>query len=68
MHPVNLTEEPADERESTQCWLPKHRLIANRVLLVAGPSLRNPNASHRLELMRLGARSAGESLSVSNKP
>ena len=45
--------EPADWREFAEHWLPKHGLAAERVLLVAGPSSRNPNASHRIELMRL---------------
>ena len=61
VHPVDLAEEPADWCEFARRWLPEHGLIANRVLLVAGPSLRNPNANHRLELMLLEAPSAGES-------
>jgi hypothetical protein len=28
-------------------------VAASRVMLVAGPSPRNPNANHRIELMRL---------------
>ena len=47
--------EPADWREFAARWLPEHGLTADRVMLVAGPSSRNPNASHRIELMRLGA-------------
>jgi pyruvate kinase len=53
VHPVDLAEEPADWREYAARWLPEHGLIADRMLLVAGPSSRNPNASHRIELMRL---------------
>jgi pyruvate kinase len=55
VHPVNLAEEPADWREFAARWMPEQGVIASRVMLVAGPSPRNPNASHRIELMHLGA-------------
>ena len=54
VHPVDLTEEPADWKEFAARWLPEHGIPAKRVMLVAGPSPRNPNANHRVELMRLG--------------
>jgi hypothetical protein len=54
-HPEDRAREPDDWREYAAHWLPEHGLPANRVMLVAGPSPLNPNASHRLELMRLGA-------------
>jgi pyruvate kinase len=53
VHPVDLAEEPEDWREFATRWLPEHGLAADRVMLVAGPSVGNPNASQRLELMRL---------------
>ena len=53
VHPVDLAEEPADWREFAARWLPGHGLTADRVLLVAGPSARNPHANHRIELMRI---------------
>jgi pyruvate kinase len=53
VHPVDLTEEPADWREFAARLLPAHGFPAERVMLVAGPSPRNPTASHRIELMRL---------------
>ena len=53
VHPVDLAEEPADWRDFAARWLREHGFTADRVLLVAGPSPRNPNANHRLELMRL---------------
>jgi pyruvate kinase len=56
VHPVELDEEPADWREFAANWLPQHGVTAERVMLVAGPSPRNPQANHRLELMRLSAR------------
>ncbi|WP_265595041.1 pyruvate kinase [Haloferula sp. BvORR071] len=54
VHAADLGEEPDDWRDYAARCLPEHGLIADRVMLVAGPSPRNPNASHRLELMRLG--------------
>jgi len=55
VHPVDLTEEPADWRDYIASWLPRHGLAANRVMLIAGPSTRDPKANHRIELMRLTA-------------
>jgi pyruvate kinase len=54
VHPIDLAEEPADWREFAARWLSEHRIPADRMMLVAGPSPRNPNASHRLEFMSLG--------------
>jgi pyruvate kinase len=53
VHPVDLPEEPDDWNEWTAHWLRKHGVAAERVILVAGPSARNPNANHRIELLRL---------------
>ena len=53
VHPVDLAEEPADWREFAASWLRERGIAAEHVMLVAGPSPQNPNASHRLELMRL---------------
>ena len=53
VYPVDLAEEPADWREYIARWLGEHGVAANQVLLVAGPSLRNPSANHRIELMRV---------------
>jgi len=53
VYPVDLAEEPADWREYAWNWLSEHGIKADRVMLVAGPSPRNPNASHRIELMRV---------------
>ena len=52
VHAVDLTEEPADWREFAARWLRENEIAADRVMLVAGPSPRNPYASHRIELMR----------------
>jgi pyruvate kinase len=58
VHPVDLAEEPADWREFVESWLRQNGVAAERVMLVAGPSPRNPNANHRIELMKLGKRLA----------
>ena len=55
VHPVDLPEEPDDWRQWAERWLRDHGVPAERVMLVAGPSPRNPNANHRIELMRLDA-------------
>jgi pyruvate kinase len=53
VHPVDLPEEPDDWRRWAARWLRNHGVAAERVMLVAGPSPRNPKANHRIELMRL---------------
>jgi len=53
VHPVENTEEGGDWRDFIERWLQANSLTALRVLLVAGPSPRHPNANHRIELMRL---------------
>jgi pyruvate kinase len=55
IHPVDLAEDPPDWRDYAERWLPAHDLPAERVMLVAGPSPQNPNANHRIELMRIAA-------------
>jgi pyruvate kinase len=51
VHPVDHAEEPADWRRYSQRLLLELGLPCKQVLLVAGPSPRNPEASQRLELM-----------------
>jgi pyruvate kinase len=55
VHPVHLAEEPDDWRQWTAHWLRENGMTAERVMLVAGPSPRNPKANYRIELMRLDA-------------
>jgi pyruvate kinase len=52
---VNVAEEPDDWREWIARWLRENGITAERVMLVAGPSPRNPKANYRIELMRLDA-------------
>ena len=53
VYPINLAEEPDDWREWIIRWVRENGIAAERVLLVAGPSTRNPKANYRIELMRL---------------
>ena len=55
VHPVHLAEEPDDWREWIRRWVSDNGMSAQRVMLVAGPSPRNPKANYRIELMRLDA-------------
>jgi pyruvate kinase len=51
--PVDLEQEPDDWAGFAVHWLREHRVRAERVMLVAGPSPHNPDARHRLEFLRL---------------
>jgi len=53
VYSIDLVEEPDDWREWIACWLRENGITAERVMLVAGPSPRNPKANYRIELMRL---------------
>jgi len=53
VYPVEDTDEDTDWREFIERWLRANNMTAKRVMLVAGPSPRHPNANHRIELMRL---------------
>ncbi len=53
VYPVHLAEEPDDWREWMARWLRENGITAERVMLVAGPSPRDPKANHRIELMRV---------------
>jgi pyruvate kinase len=53
VHPIDLAEEPSDWRQWLRIWLREKGVPSERVILVAGPSARNPKANHRIELMQL---------------
>jgi pyruvate kinase len=57
VHPIDLADEPPDWRDFAARWMRDHQITGDRVMLVAGPSPRNPTANHRLELMRLESKS-----------
>jgi pyruvate kinase len=54
VYPIDLPEEPDDWRAYAQRLLAELGLPCKQVLLVAGPSPRNPEANQRLELMVFG--------------
>ncbi|HWB05736.1 MAG TPA: pyruvate kinase [Verrucomicrobiales bacterium] len=53
VHPVDIPADPPDWREFAIQRLRENAITADRIMLVAGPSPANPNASHRIEIMRL---------------
>jgi pyruvate kinase len=53
VHPVDLADEDPDWREFIETWLRQNQVSAGRVMLVAGPSVKRPNANYRIELLRL---------------
>jgi pyruvate kinase len=54
VHAVNVADE--DEwQHATARFVHQNGVAAERVLLVAGPSSKNPKANHRIELMRFDA-------------
>ena len=55
VHPIDCAEEPESWRDLAARWLREHQLPGRIAMLVAGPSTRNPDASHRVEFLRLGA-------------
>jgi pyruvate kinase len=54
VHPVQLTEDPANWREYAKDWLHQHQIPGSVAMLVAGPSTRHPDANHRIEFLRIG--------------
>ncbi len=52
--PERLEAEPDDWRDAASAWMRAHGLAATSAMLVAGPSSTHPDASHRIEFMRLG--------------
>jgi pyruvate kinase len=59
VYPIDLAEEPDNWREWIARWAHENGVTAERVMLVAGPSPRNPKANYRIELMRLDAENMG---------
>jgi pyruvate kinase len=57
VHPVDLVEEPDNWREFARGWMREQQLSGAIAMLVAGPSARNPDANHRIEIMRVGGSS-----------
>ncbi len=52
--PVHLAEDPEDWRVFATEWVRANSIQGSLAVLVAGPSLKNPGANHRIEFLRLG--------------
>ena len=53
VHPIDCAEEPDSWRDFAARWLREHHLLGHTAMLVAGPSTRDPDASHRIEFLRI---------------
>jgi pyruvate kinase len=53
VYPVDLVDEPDNWREFASGWMRDQQLSGAIAMLVAGPSTRNPDANHRIEVMRV---------------
>jgi len=53
VHPVQLADDPENWSDFARQWLCKHQVSGAVAMLVAGPSVRNPDANYRLEFLRL---------------
>ena len=51
--PVQVPEHPEDWKGFARSWLKQHAVDGHLVVLTEGPSRRNPDANHRMELMDL---------------
>jgi len=56
VYPVDFAEKPVDWAEFAPGWLRKLGIAASQIMLVAGPSRRDPLATHRLEFIEPGGR------------
>lgn len=53
VHPVEGAAEPEDWKDFAGAWLEERGLDGAIAMLVAGPSARHPQASHRLEFLKV---------------
>jgi pyruvate kinase len=54
VYPVHEPVHPEDWRRYIRSWLASHDLKGDIVVLTEGPSSRNPEANHRVEIIDLG--------------
>jgi len=54
VHAVQLSEDPGNWRDFAGHWLGEHQVPGAVAMLVAGPSVSNRDANHRLEFLRVG--------------
>jgi len=52
---LEVAAEPDDWRAFARRWLAEHEVPGDTAMLAAGPSHRHPDASHRIEFIRVGA-------------
>jgi pyruvate kinase len=54
VEPVQLVEDPENWRDFAQAWMKERQIPGTIAMLVAGPSIRNPNANYRIEFLKVG--------------
>ncbi len=54
VQPLLGDSEPEDWRQFAHDWLAEHQISGSIAMLVAGPSVKNPAANHRIEFLRVG--------------
>jgi len=52
-YPVQVPDDPETWDQFARDWLREHQVPGKIVMLVSGPSPRHPDASHRLEFLRV---------------
>jgi len=55
VEPIAVATEPEDWRDFARRWLHEKQIVGGIAMLVAGPSQRSPDASHRIEFLQVGA-------------
>jgi pyruvate kinase len=53
VHSVHEPDHPEDWKSYVRRWLAEHEMSGDLVVLTEGPSLKNPEANHRMELIEL---------------
>ncbi len=53
VYPVQLADDPEEWQRFSRDWLREHQVPGKTAMLVSGPSPRHPDASHRLEFLRV---------------
>jgi pyruvate kinase len=53
VYPVHESQLPENWREYVRVWVKEHSLEGNLVVLTEGPSLKHPEANHRIEIVDL---------------
>ncbi len=61
VQPIEAAREPDDWRDFARRWLEEEQIAGDIAMLVAGPSQRSPDASHRIEFLQVGARPSAAS-------